>query len=58
MKYVTMTVEVIDELIAEVMDVLTWVELPVVRKKLNGVLMSLFTLRDEAETAKTGTRGF
>ena len=41
MKYVTMTVEVIDELIAEVMDVLTWVELPVVRKKLNGVLMSL-----------------
>ena len=58
MKYVTMTVEVIDELIAEVMDVLTWVELPVVRKKLNGVLMSKRSLRDEAETAKTGTRGF
>jgi len=54
MSYVTMTAEVIDELIAEIMDVLTRVELPVVRKKLNGILVSLRSLRDEAKSGKTG----
>ena len=54
MSYVTMTAEVIDELIAEIMDVLTWADLPVVRKKLNGILVSLRSLRDEAKSGKTG----
>ena len=48
-EFVTMTADVIDDLIEEVEATLPFVELRLARRKLFGILKSLRSLRDEAK---------